>query len=187
MEIFVETPSLISEKTKARLWTVAQVLLGSLFIAACAQITIPLYPVPLTMHTFGVFILAIMQGGKKASWSTLAYLALVSLGLPVLSGMHVEPMWFALHSAGYLMAFPLAAFVIGKLTHLKERPSALWVMGSIAVGQMIIYTAGVLGLMRFLDLHHSFMVGVVPFLPLAGVKVLMAASLGGLWLRWKKK
>jgi len=187
MEVYIESKPAFSEKAKSRAWTAFQILVGGLFLAACAQVRIPLYPVPLTLQTLGVFILATMQGGKKASYSVLFYLALVTLGLPVLAGGVSNSMWFVLPSAGYLFAFPIAAFVIGKMVYAKQKPSSLWVLASILVGQVIIYTLGVGFLMRFLSFKQSLMAGVVPFLLLAGVKLLLASTLGGLWLRWKKK
>ena len=187
MEVFIESKPAFSEKAKSRVWTATQVLVGGLFLAACAQVSIPLYPIPMTMQTLGVFTLATMQGGRIASYSALLYLALISLGLPVLSGGASNAMWFALPSAGYLLAFPIAAFVIGKLISVKEKPDSLWVLFSVLVGQVIIYTLGVGVLTRLLSVKESLMAGLVPFLPLAGVKLLLASTLGGLWLRWKKK
>ena len=58
MEVFIESTLAFSTKTKSRAWTAFQVLIGSLFLAACSQISIPLYPVPMTMQTLGVFTLA---------------------------------------------------------------------------------------------------------------------------------
>ncbi len=187
MKIFIESNPAFSEKAKSRVWTAMQVLIGGLFLAACAQVSIPLYPVPMTMQTLGIFTLAVMQGGRIASFSALLYLALISLGLPMLSGGASNAMWFAFPSAGYLLAFPIAAFVIGKLISAKEKPNSLWVLFSILVGQVIIYTLGVGVLTRLLSVKESLMAGLVPFLPLAGVKLLLASTLGGLWLRWKRK
>ncbi|WP_194847867.1 biotin transporter BioY [Candidatus Neptunochlamydia vexilliferae] len=176
----------LARLTNIKINTATKVLLGALFLAACAQITIPLYPVPMTMQTLGIFALAVMQGGKKASYSTLLYLVLATLGLPVLPGGAIITSWLALPTVGYLVAFPIAAFVIGKMVQIKERPSSLWIVASIFVGQAIIYTLGIFGLMQFLSLKQSIMVGVVPFLPLAGAKALFAAGLGGAWLRFRK-
>ena len=187
MQVFIESKSAFSEKAKSRAWTAMQVLVGGLFLAACAQVSIPLYPIPMTMQTLGVFTLAVMQGGRIASYSVLLYLALISLGLPVLSGGASNAMWFALPSAGYLLAFPIAAYVIGKLISAKEKPSSLWILFSVLMGQVIIFTLGVGVLTRLLSVKESIMVGLTPFLPLEGVKLLMASTLGGLWLRWKKK
>lgn len=191
MEMYMKTLThswpLFSEKTKALSWAASQVFMGSIFLSVCAQLTIPLYPVPMTMQTLGVFILAIMQGGKKASFSTLLYLGFAFLGLPVLANGTAQALWFALPTAGFLVSFPIAAFVIGKLVHAKEKPSALWVLMSVCVGQIIIYSLGVANLTRFLSLQQSLMVGVIPFLFFAGVKVLFSSTLGGVWLRLKKK
>lgn len=187
MEVLVESTPAFSEKTKSHAWTMTQVVLGSLFLAALSQVTIPLYPVPMTLQTLGIFLLAIGQGGKKASYSTLLYLGFITLGLPFLAGGVSNSLWFALPSAGYLVGFPIASYVIGKMVNAKENPSSLWIMGSILVGQMIIYTLGVAGLTRILSFEQSLMVGLLPFLPLAGVKLLMAAGLGGLWIRFKKR
>ena len=186
MQNYVENLSIFFERSKTYTWSVAQVIMGSLFIAACAQITIPLYPVPMTMHTFGIFMLAVMQGGKKSLSSTLLYLVLVSLGLPFLAGGTSHPLWFMGASAGYLVAFPIAAFLIGELIERCKKPTPLKILGSLLCGQVVIYTLGVLFLTRLLSLEQSFLVGLVPFLPLAGLKLLMATSMSGLWLRWKR-
>jgi len=186
MEVLVESTPVFSEKTKSRAWTMTQVVLGSLFLAALSQVSIPLYPVPMSLQTLGIFLLAISQGGRKASYSTLLYLGFITLGLPFLAGGNSNALWFALPSAGYLVGFPIASYVIGKMVNAKENPSSLWIMGSVLVGQMIIYTLGVAGLTRILSFEQSLMAGLVPFLPLAGVKLLMASGLGGLWIRFKK-
>ena len=36
------------------------VLFGSALIALCAKIYVPLYPVPITMQTFGVFLIGLL-------------------------------------------------------------------------------------------------------------------------------
>ena len=82
MEVLVESTPVFSEKTKSRAWTMTQVVLGSLFLAALSQVSIPLYPVPMSLQTLGIFLLAIGQGGRKACYSTLLYLGFITLGLP---------------------------------------------------------------------------------------------------------
>ena len=187
MQVYIETTPCMSERSRIFWITAAQVFLGSLFFAACAQISIPLQPVPLSLQTLAVFLLAIMQGGKKASLSVLLYLVECSMGLPFLAGGAINPLWILGTNAGYLLAFPVAAYVVGKLVEMKENPSALWVMISIFCGQLIIYSLGVAFLSRFIGLKMSFYLGVLPFLPLAGLKLIVASSLSGLWVRWKHR
>ena len=185
MEVFIEGTTLVSDTIKFRAKAAFQVLLGSLFLVACTQIIIPLYPVPITMQTLGIFLLAIMQGGKKASYSTLLYLVFACLRLPVLAGGTL--FWWMIPTAGYLVAFPIAAYVTGNLVERRENPSPFWIVASILVGQVLIWSLGILGLMRIMNFEQSLMVGLVPFLPVEGAKVLLASSLGGLWLRSKRK
>lgn len=168
-------------------WTAIQVLFGSLFLAAMAQICVPLYPVPMTLQTFGVFMLAMGQGSRKACYSALLYVGFVSLGLPFLTNGVSNSLWFLSTTVGYIVAFPIAAYGIGKLVEMKEKPSPLWMMGSIIAGQAIIYTLGVIGLTRFLSFEQSLISGCLIFIPLDGLKLLAATSLGGLWLKWKKR
>lgn len=187
MEVIVETKTVNHDRSKSLTWALVQVFLGSLFLVACSQIKIPLYPVPMTLQTLGIFSLALMQGGRKAFASTLLYLGFACLGLPVLSGGAAESLWWTLPTAGYLVAFPIAAYTIGTFAHLKKSPSLLYLMGCIFAGQCLIYSLGVFGLLRLVSFQEAIMVGVVPFLPLAGVKLIMATSLGGAWLKWKQQ
>lgn len=186
MDIFIETTPVYTEKTRAFCKSLLQVVLGSAFLALCSQIAIPLQPVPLTLQTLGVFLLAIMLGGKKAGAAGLLYLVEATIGLPVLANGAVNPLWIFSPTAGYLLAFPVAAYVVGTLCK-RKRGSSLWVMLSIFCGQLMIYALGVLFLSRFVGLKMGITLGVIPFLPLAGVKLLVASSLSGLYLRLKEK
>ncbi len=49
-------------------------------------------------------------------------------------------------TGGYLIGFVVAAFVIGRLVALKNRPGFVWVCLSLTAGTAVIYTLGVLQL-----------------------------------------
>jgi len=186
MDILIDTMSLSSEKTKVFFKSLLKVVLGSLFLALCAQVSIPMQPVPMTLQTLGVFLLAIMLGGKHAGLAGLLYLVEATVGLPVLANGISNPLWMIGSNAGYLLAFPIAAYVIGTVAY-KKKTSSLWVMFSIILGQLIIYSMGVLFLSRFVGFKMAFTLGVLPFLPLAGVKLLLTSAISGFYLRFKQK
>ncbi|MEM8728041.1 MAG: biotin transporter BioY [Chlamydiota bacterium] len=186
METLVESAPTSFEKTASVVRTVTQVVSGSLFLAALSQVSIPLHPVPISLQTLGIFLLAVTQGGGKAFSSSLLYLGLATLGLPFLAGGGSDTMWAILPSAGYLFGFPITSYVIGKMVDATKNPSPLRIAGSILVGQIIIYVSGVFGLTRFLSFEQSLMSGLVPFLPLDGVKLLTASAFGSFWVRFKK-
>jgi biotin transport system substrate-specific component len=185
MDIFIETTPVFSEKAPSFCKSLLQVVLGSFFLALCAKVTIPMQPVPLSLQTLGVFILAMMIGGRKAGLAGLLYLAQATVGLPVLAA-GANPLWMFGPTAGYLVAFPIAAYVIGTLVE-KKSDSSLWVMFSIFCGQLIIYILGALFLSRLIGMKMAVSLGVLPFLPLAGFKLILATSMSGLYLRIKKK
>lgn len=138
---------------------------GSVFLALLSQLAIPLpfTPIPMTLQTFGLFVLAGTLGGKRAFYSVLAYLAQGTLGLPVFAGGIVAQAWFLTAKGGFLISFPIAAFTMGKM--MEKRQSLLGILFSLTVGQIIIFTLGMLWLSFFMGISNAFLLGVVPFLP----------------------
>lgn len=153
------------------------VLLGSLFLALFSQLSIPLAftPVPLTLQTLGVFILAGTLGSKRATYSVLAYLAQSCCGLPVLAGGLANPLWFLDLKAGFLVSFIAAAFLIGKMIEKRPHSNLLYLALSLVVGQLVISFIGMIWLSFYVGLYKAFMFGVVPFLSGAGLKIIAGA------------
>ena len=185
MNIYTETTPVFSKKAQLLCKSFLQVVLGSVFLALCSKISIPMQPVPMTFQTLAVFFLAITLGGKKAGLAGLVYLFQASIGLPVLA-TGANPLWMVGPTAGYLVAFPLAAYIAGTLVD-KKKDSSLWVLFSIFCGQVVIYALGTLFLSRLIGFKMAVTLGVLPFLPLAGLKLLIASSVSGLYLRLMKK
>jgi biotin transport system substrate-specific component len=105
--------ALVGRSSSAR--TVAVVVGGAGLIAACAQISIPLgfTPVPLTGQTFAVLLVGAGLGSVAGTASTLLYVALGAVGLPVYAdhkhGWHIVTS----ASGGYLVGFIAAAAITG--------------------------------------------------------------------------
>src|SRR5690349_17285292 len=89
-------------------------LLGAALITFCSFIKIPLYPVPFTLQTLAIYILALTQGPKQAFASTLCYLVCATVGLPVFGG-RINPAWIFGKCGGYLVGFPIAAYCMAKI------------------------------------------------------------------------
>ena len=81
-----------------------QVIVGSLFIGLLAQVHIPLpfTPVPLSLQTLAVLLLASSLGSKKATLAVLVYLAEIGFGLPISAGAISQPLALIGTNAGYL-------------------------------------------------------------------------------------
>lgn len=155
------------------------VILGSIFLAVMSQIAIPLpyTAVPFTLQTLAVFILAMAQGKNKAALSVITFLGQASMGLPVIAGGIVNPLWMVGPTAGYLVGFVIAAYVVGYL--IEKNYSNNWMMTacSFAVGEAIILSTGTLWLAVSFGFQTAVVVGFVPFLLNGLIKIVMATTL----------
>ncbi len=144
---------------------------GSLFLALMAQIAVPLpfTPVPLTLQTLAVFLLGGILGPKRALFALIAYLIEGTCGLPVFAGGAVSPLWFLGMQAGYLFAFPIAAYTVGKLTERRE--SIFYFLAALLVGEIIILSLGSCWMSLFMGWKKAFLLGAFPFLIGATLKI----------------
>jgi len=166
-----------SVRSKAYMLGFIQVILGSLFLALMALVKIPLYPTPITLQTLAVFILALSLGSKKGAMACTLYLVEASLGAPVLSGGISNPLWMIGCNAGFLISFPIAAFVIGFMIEKTQANTFFKVVGCILCGQFCIDLFGLSVLSFFFGANKAFALGCMPFLPNMVIKVLLAASM----------
>lgn len=154
------------------------ILMGSIFLSLMAQFSFPLpfTPVPITLQTFAIAILAFTLGPKKAPLAVVAYLVEATCGLPVLTGAHSNPLWMFGAKGGYLFAFVLSAFVTAKL--IEKTPLSLtkiWI--AFLLNETIILALGSLWLGFFVGKENAFLLGALPFIPGAILKISMASSL----------
>ncbi len=126
----------------------------SLFAAATAagaRLEIPHDPVPYTLQTLIVLLAGAFLGPRNGAISQLIYLGAGALGLPVFAGGALGPGVLFGPTAGYLLAFPIAAATVGYLV-TQERGLA-WSLASMALGLLLIFASGTLFLFAFV-LHN---------------------------------
>jgi len=155
------------------------ITLGTLFIAALAQVKIPLpfTPVPLTGQTFAVLLVAAALGSKRGTASMTFYIALGAFGLPVFAGGASGITYLSGATLGYLIGFVLAAYVVGLLAERGLERSIRTSIVPFLVGTVIIYACGVSWLAIILgSFSKAIAAGLVPFL-IGDVIKLIAASL----------
>lgn len=118
-------------------------------------ITLPVVPVPVTAQLLGVMLAGSILGAWRGGLALLLFVALVAAGLPVLSGGRggLGVLLFS-PSVGFLLAFPIAAFVVGWLTERSwarlnfARALAFNIIGGIGV----VYALGIPGVALMGDL-----------------------------------
>lgn len=145
--------------------------------AIAAKITIPA-AVPFTLQTSAVLLSGALLGARKGLYTQLTYLALGAFGLPVFAP--AADATFGLMSiigptGGYLMAFPLAAYVTGKL--IESNKSYFTALLAFAIGELLILTCGVFYLNFFVkNFAQSAFIGAGIFAYWTVLKVVVGAG-----------
>ena len=158
---------------------------GSLLMAACAHVSIPLWftPVPITLQTFGVMLLALTLGGRRASAALVLYLLEGISGLPVFSPHGPGGIAQLLGpTGGFLMSYPFAALACGLAAQrLEHRSRLVSFLAGATVCSVIIFFLGAAWLAAISHQRAGVILGaaVLPFLP---GEVLKAAAAIGLAL-----
>lgn len=156
---------------------------GALLTALFAQIQIPMYPVPMTLQTLAVLLIAAAIGPIRAMSSMGLYIAMGAAGLPVFAG--AKALGAVMPTAGYLVGFVVAGAVVGFLATRGFAKTPLSVGMVFALGSLVIYIFGAGWLMigLGLSLPQALAGGVIPFLVGDAVKAAAAAAL--LPIAWK--
>ncbi len=146
--------------------TVLKILLASCFIGCCAQIKIPLYftPVPLTIQTSAVMLVGALLGGRNGALAALCYLIQGWVGLPVWAGGASGFLHFMGPTGGYLIAYVVQAYLIGKFLHTPGNMKLAKIMGVLLLSICVQMGIGTLWLARFVGMERCFMLGFYPFI-----------------------
>lgn len=164
---------------------------GSLFIAACAHVSIPLWftPVPITLQPFAVILLGLLLGPRTAFAATVAYLAEGAAGLPVFTPHGLGGIAQLLGpTAGYLFSYPVVAPLVSVLWRNGNRTFArgLW---TAAAGSFVTLALGAswLALATHASSAAILNTAVLPFLPGDALKVCAASAIAAGAARWKRQ
>jgi biotin transport system substrate-specific component len=155
-----------------RVWPGASVLrdavllgCGVLVVAIGAHLEIPLRPVPITGQTFGVLLCGALLGWRRGGVAMVLYLAMGAIGVPVFApGGALGIARFLGPTAGYLVAFPIAAAATGALCERGWDRRVLTTAAAMGLGSLIILSLGTIWLSRFVGWSAAFAQGFLPFL-----------------------
>ncbi|MBC2834347.1 biotin transporter BioY [Paragemmobacter straminiformis] len=129
--------------------TLSHVALFAALIAVLGfvpAVTLP-FGVPITAQSLGIMLCGTVLGAKRGALAVLLFLLLVAVGLPLLSGGRGGLGVFAGPSVGFLIGFPVAAFVAGLVVERWTAPVALAALsGSVLGGIVVLYAFGIPGM-----------------------------------------
>jgi biotin transport system substrate-specific component len=152
-------------------------MVGALVVALAAQVSVPvpLSPVPMTLQPLAVLVVGGVLGAGGGLAALVTYLMMGILGLPVFAGGASGGIHLIGPTGGYLLAFPLAAGLVGALAN-GGRGTAR-VLLACALGMALIHIGGVAQLALLGgDPALAFRVGFVPFFTGDLIKVGLASA-----------
>ena len=170
---------------------VALVVSGSLLVALCARITIPITgtPVPLTVQNFGVLLVGLLLGSRRGFAALALYLAEGAMGMPVFSatGAGGIAQLFNGATSGFLLAYPLVAFLAGYVfEHGRKSFARAAVAGFLA--EVVLFIGGLAWLAVLThSVAQAFRLGLYWFVFAEIIKVTMAAGIAARWQRRARK
>lgn len=136
----------------------------SMLLAIAAQIQIPLSPVPVTLQTLAVLLIAILGGKRLGVMSVSIYLTEVAMSLPVLSGFKGGIPYLFGPTGGYLLGFIAASYFVGSIVEKRNCSSILNILLLCLIGSGIILACGTFYLSCFIGFPAAITMGTIPFL-----------------------
>lgn len=168
------------KKRTLRIQDLCMIGLVTALICVVAPLSIPLpLGVPMTMQTFIITLAAIILGAKRGATATLLYILLGAFGLPIFSNFTGGWQSIIGPTGGFLISFPLMAYIIGFASNLRTKKKWALPIG-IAVGTIINFIFGIV--MFCIITENDFLVGlttcVLPFIPVTIIKTVLAYFIG---------
>lgn len=166
-------------------------VVGSLVVAAAAQITVPMWPVPMTLQTLAVLAIGAAYGARLGAATLGLYALEGAVGLPFFAGAKSGlfdaklDYYLPAGSMGYVVGFIIAAYLVGKLVESGWANSLLKSAVATLAGAVALYVPGVIWLAVWASttgvvpegqtaLQAALAWGVTPFLFGDAVKAIIA-------------
>jgi biotin transport system substrate-specific component len=180
-------PSLLGTAKQSQAWLVVA---GAALLTLSAKIQIPWWPVPMTMQTYVVLVIAMGYGMRLGLLTVGSYIALGAIGFPVFAGSPergVGLAYLAGPTGGYLVGFLVAAAACGWLAE-RGWDRRIWTcLAAMTLGHALIFAFGVAWLAMLMGLERAVALGFTPFILATVLKTaLAAATLPAAW-KWARK
>lgn len=176
-----------ADRSLALTRNVAFVIGASLVIAVCARISLPLpfTPIPLTLANFGVLAVGLVLGSKRGFAAAALYLGYGMAGLPVFSlGGPGGIAQLLGPTGGYLIAYPVVAFVAGWIAERGSKSFTRLLLGALCA-EVILFASGISWLMvlTHAPLMTAASFGLYPFVFAEVMKVMASAGIASRFAR----
>jgi biotin transport system substrate-specific component len=137
-------------------------VLGSALVAVCAQISIPMVPVPMTLQTLAVLTIGGAYGSRLGAATLALYAIEGAAGLPVFANFQAGlflPTGEIIATGGYIVGFVIAAGLVGWLAERGWDRSIAKMFAAMLLGAMVLYVPGLIWLTAWLVVLKGMTLG----------------------------
>jgi biotin transport system substrate-specific component len=141
-------------------------------------IPLPFSSVPIVLQNIGIFLAGVILGRKYGTLSVIVFLLLVVAGLPLLSGGIGV---FAGPSAGFLLLYPVVAFMIGAIRDRFINEINFWILfvGILVFGVIALDVIGTLIMGMIINIPFTKAISIsLAYLPGDILKAIVASLIG---------
>ncbi len=168
-------------ENKSKVYQMAIIGVLTAVICILGPLSIPIGLVPISFTTLAIFIALYALGMKKGVLSTILYIVIGFVGIPVYSGFSSGPAKLFGPTGGYIIGYVFMALIAGYFIDRYFDKWYLCVTGMV-IGSIVLYIFGTAWLtyQANLTVGSALAAGVIPFIPGDLAKIAIAAIVGPL-------
>lgn len=156
------TISTLRESTIAQ--EIMRIIVGVTFLSVCAQISIPIEPVPISLQTIALMAIALLYSMPSGIKTVLSYITIGALGLPVFANYNAGPQVLIGTTGGYLLGFVICVWLMNKLKGLLGTKTTVGVFLNCMAGTTVIFACGISWLAMYIGWNQAIISGLLPFI-----------------------
>lgn len=168
-------------KNKSKVYQMAIIGVLTAVICILGPLSIPIGLVPISFTTLAIFIALYVLGMKKGTLSTILYIIIGFVGIPVFSSFSSGPAKLFGPTGGYIIGYVFMALIAGYFIDRYIDKWFLCVTGMV-IGSVVLYIFGTawLAYQANLTVGAALAAGVIPFIPGDLAKIAIATLVGPL-------
>lgn len=171
---FKSNVSILDQYTSGVLPKALFFLMGIILLSVSSKVSIPFYPVPMTLQTFVVYFIAASMG-MVGFYSTFSYVMLGLMGLPIFAagggiGYIMSPTF------GFLYGMVLSSLFIGYFSKDLFKKNIFKILTIVFIGAIITFACGVAHLASFIGIEKAVVAGLLPFVYSELLKIGLAVA-----------
>ena len=176
--IILNNDYFISSKSSLFL-TIFKIIFGIIVIAACANISVPLKPVPITLQTAAIMLIGLTYSPRDALITCCAYTLLGVCGLPIFANFSFGLNALIGCTGGYLIGMSVAGFCTSYLKSKLSRYISKFLTNVVSggFGSLVIFVLGVSWLSYHIGLDKALYSGFIVFIPSGICKILLVSCI----------